>query len=75
MRQRAYNRENTAILKSNTDANPVSRSALNEIGNKVSCITLENNKRREIGKKGSLRQRTAVPKTTVVKEVSFCMEF
>ncbi|XP_014785257.1 G2/mitotic-specific cyclin-B [Octopus bimaculoides] len=68
MRIRALNRENPAISKSNIDAYPVSRSALNEIGNKVSCITLENIKRKEITKKGSLRQRTAVPKTTVVKQ-------
>ncbi|XP_029647094.1 G2/mitotic-specific cyclin-B [Octopus sinensis] len=68
MRLRTSNRENTAISKSNIDANPVSRSALNEIGNKVSCITLENIKRKEITKKGSLRQRAAVPKTTIVKQ-------
>ena len=59
MRLRALNRENPIGSKMNNDAAQVTRSALIEIGNKVSHITLDNKKKEDFTQKVLTRPKAA----------------
>lgn len=59
MRLRPLNRENP-VGKMNADATQVTRSALHEIGNKVSNITLDVKKKDDLTQKVSVRQKAIV---------------